>query len=537
MVLLLGGSFYQSRAADSPPPEKEYKPTPGEFSALGNAVASLLQNRDTAAFATNVTISTADLQAILATNLVPDSPDLKTALQNTVASERQKFATTAKALLAQADSLHVDFSKGDWHPQVIVPTGFGNIHFDNLQPQGQTLPSTEGLDVVFHPDGSTNNEFKIGLAILMKFPGGWRAYEGVHWAAFPPTVGDEKMRRTMAILGKASASQGITAQDDPALVKLGESIVRFLAERNAAVYQMDALINPDFLGGLLQKSGQAVTRDELAEKLKPALAAQAGQANLMLQQMSDAGIDLQNAQIQIKGAAVEGVQPQMPGSLDGLIGHKFILTFTVRSGGKAKTGVALAGDYMLIADAILRFGDDWKVTDNIYWYQFPPGVLDPAAIEKIRYVAANHALPPGTAAPDVDFVTLNGGKKMKLSDLRGKVVVLDFWATWCGPCQGPMAELQKIRDDHPDWKDKVAIMPMSIDDAPDIALHHVDQRGWTNTFNVWAPTGGFESAPAKAFLISAIPTTYIIDAQGKIAISGHPASLPIAQTVDSLLKK
>ena len=138
-------------------------------------------------------------------------------------------------------------------------------------------------------------------------------------------------------------------------------------------------------------------------------------------------------------------------------------------------------------------------------------------------------LKPGAAAPEVSFTRLADNQVEKLASHQGKVVVLVFWASWCGPCQSEMEELQKLTEARPKWKDKVTIITASIDEKKEDAVNRLKEKGWDKTHNVWT-----DEKMLRTFHIDGIPASYVIDAQGKIA-AADPQD--IAQSADQALAR
>lgn len=112
------------------------------------------------------------------------------------------------------------------------------------------------------------------------------------------------------------------------------------------------------------------------------------------------------------------------------------------------------------------------------------------------------------ATPALRLVTLNG-RSIEISNLRGKVVLLNFWATWCGPCRMEIPEFERLQQEYPN---RIQVIGLSIDTSPASDVAAFAKRLAINYPVVMAS----EAIQAKFGAIPAVPTTFILDPRGRI---------------------
>jgi len=124
-----------------------------------------------------------------------------------------------------------------------------------------------------------------------------------------------------------------------------------------------------------------------------------------------------------------------------------------------------------------------------------------------RFETWLNPLRKGEPAPLFDFSTLDG-KKLKLADLKGKYVLLDFWATWCGPCMAEIPFIKQLRKKYP--ADKLVIVGISQDR---------DKKKWQEAIKTenmdWLQHLDTNADIARLYGINLFPTLVLIDKTGK----------------------
>lgn len=155
-----------------------------------------------------------------------------------------------------------------------------------------------------------------------------------------------------------------------------------------------------------------------------------------------------------------------------------------------------------------------------HWHARKPGVI---------YISTTTGFPAPTA-PHLTLTDLSG-KTLDTSDLRGKVVVVNFWAAWCGPCAEEVPSFIALQRK---YQEQVQIIGVSIDDAESDLRNFCQKSGMNYPIII----GNQQIAQAYGGILG-LPTTFIIDPAGRIRkkLTGSTDFRAIEQEIVTLLGK
>lgn len=174
--------------------------------------------------------------------------------------------------------------------------------------------------------------------------------------------------------------------------------------------------------------------------------------------------------------------------------------------------------FRIIAIIILTLGMVWIVLSAA-----PPGETTAGRIPAPR---------AGFAAPDFTLSTPDGAS-VTLSDLRGRPVIVNLWASWCGPCRAEMPALQRVHEAYQDAGLVILAVNATHQDTQTAALAFAREHGLT--FPILLDVDGHAS---DAYQLSALPSTYFIGPDGiitEVVIGGPMAEALLITRVEKLL--
>lgn len=179
-----------------------------------------------------------------------------------------------------------------------------------------------------------------------------------------------------------------------------------------------------------------------------------------------------------------------------------------------KLGTSLAG--IIAANNYLNPETDLEFLKNLADKLTKEGKNHYYAQLFIQQVNSRSASEVGAMAPDFVLQDLSG-KTVKLSDLRGKTVVIDFWATWCGPCIMSFPGMKKAIDQYKDREDVVFLFVDTFERVPEAQWKDHVQKFITNRgFQYLNPILDLGNKTAMAYGVNGIPAKFCIDKDGKI---------------------
>jgi len=180
---------------------------------------------------------------------------------------------------------------------------------------------------------------------------------------------------------------------------------------------------------------------------------------------------------------------------------------------------------------------------NVRQHRKPMNKLVALALLIVAAVAGAADLPPlghrmspmsqPVAAPEFTLPDMDG-ENHALSDFRGKVVMLNFWATWCPPCRREMPSMQRLYEK---FRERgLVVVAVNQFEDPDLVFEFTGRLSLEPTFPILFDR---ESRISEQYRVRGLPTTYLIDRQGTIryqAIGGREFDHPdVEKLIEGLL--
>ena len=178
-----------------------------------------------------------------------------------------------------------------------------------------------------------------------------------------------------------------------------------------------------------------------------------------------------------------------------------------------------SGILMVLIGILIFFNQLAKLNDYFSFLERSPDVVErplDASDTFVIYQSLGLADTPGgdaeavrgKLAPNFRFAS-GDGEEFSLAELRGKPVILNFWATWCGPCRAEMPDLQRVHDS---LGDELTLLAVDLAETPEAVTAFFDELGLA--LNVVIDER--RAIADQGYGIFGVPSTYVIDADGVI---------------------